>query len=42
MGQSDFFESVHCLDVHCILTHIVPSIHYSMCEDIFPHIINYE
>ena len=32
------FESVHCLAVHCILTHLVPSIHYSMCEEIFPHI----
>ena len=30
------FEYVHCLAVHCILTHLVPSIHYSMCEEIFP------
>ena len=41
-GSIWFFESVHCLDVHCILTHLVPSIHYSMCEEIFPDIINYE
>ena len=34
------FESVHCLAVHCILTHLVPSIHYSMCEEIFPHIFS--
>ena len=32
------FEAVHCLAVHCILTQLVPSIHYSMCEEIFPHI----
>ena len=32
------FESVHCLAVHCILTHLVPSIYYSMCEEIFPNI----
>ena len=32
------FEAVHCLAVHCILTQLVPSIHYPMCEEIFPHI----
>ena len=32
------FEYVHCLAVHGILTHLVPSIDYSMCEEIFPHL----